>query len=696
VKHWRPYEDDPLFTAELVLGPAELPPALRARLLAYLEELAAHRGLLHPAVAFNAIYFGYDLDYGGYPGGPLDLDLLPKLLPGAPAPPVGAMVRIPTSGAEPLFAEAVYAEGAHPDLCEDGDLPSWLSGAPEDAIGRSADRTRLVLDFDAFGRGVVASRERLARLRRRGLLDSLGHFLLPARGSADFVPYLLGTARQCLVNGPLPLILGMHADDADLEAGARSALRTLDALLSTAPGLRRWGPYAFSRRALAVRFADDGELGGSHMSTLVTGLIRPPSRNRRLRPAESVVYTAIGPRLRAAVRDVRPEGVAYAETVCHVNTAIADVARGEADERGVLPSGGHLRVDDVWQGGGVWRVSHPPGPHAGLDPLLPLGLGWLESLPPTAAGSLPTDESFPDDLTVTDSQIDWTAPLRLRHHVEGVLPLPPRLFDELEEGEIRLRLRHDGFDLELDEADQTARIERTEAGLRLAGVAWPLEFFPGILLDWWWPRGAATLNASSTLLDSPVCIDGELVEHRYDLGAITRDRAPGRADQPGRLGLPDRILHAVRRAGLLMDGGGAFLPEGMLAGAVFGAGAEATDALVPQVAALLVAGRLSRSIASQSLDSALSFPARPGEAEISVLIWRPVVVPQAKASIPVPDLERRLRGHDVRPFLRRLRAGERATEAARAEYRKVSEKFGFGADLPSGYTIVRGHRRGHG
>ncbi|MFI7707486.1 hypothetical protein [Nonomuraea sp. NPDC049480] len=701
---WTPYAGEPLFTAELVIGPKAMSEHQREQLTGYLEAVASRRGVLHTAVAFNAVYFGYDLDYGGYTGGPVDFDLLPAARPDAPAPPVGAMISL-AAGREPLFGEVMYTEGSHPALHDDGEVEPWLSGAPRNTAGPEGGpepRDRLVVDFDAFGQGVITTRERLGRLRRKGrLLDDLGHLLLPAQARTGFVEFLLGPARECLIRGPLPLLLGADADDTDLQAGVRGALRTLDAVLSNAPGLRRWGPYAFPRETLAIRFADrEGELGGPDLSAIVSGMTWPPSESRRNRPAESVTYTAIGPRLRAfASNQAALGGIAYAVAVCHTNAVLSDVARREADEGGVLPSGGHLRLDDARQGGGVWRVSYPAGPHASLDPLLPLGLGWLESLPPVADDDLWAAEPAAEErLTITDSQIDWTTPLRLQHHTEGTLPLPARLTGELKEEAVRLRLKHDGCDLDPDEADQMVSVEHRQSGLSLAGVCWPLEYFPGILLNFWWPRGAPTLNAGSTLLDVPIMLDGELIEHRYDPGAVTRDRAPGCVvrGQPGHLRLRERILRAVRRAGVLQADGSAVLPEQMLARIVFDDPAsEATTLSVP-VAELLTDGVLHRTVASRAPDGALTFPAASGELEIPVLVWRSENAPVAESASEREAHAKavRLRAYDVRSFLRRLPPGKQATDSARAEYRQVAEQFGFGAELPAGYTIVRAHRRG--
>jgi hypothetical protein len=273
-----------------------------------------------------------------------------------------------------------------------------------------------------------------------------------------------------------------------------------------------------------------------------------------------------------------------------------------------------------------------------------------------------------------------------------------RLIEEMKDGAVRLRLEHDGYDLDPDESDQMVLVERGEAGLSLAGVCWPLEFFPGILLEFWWPRGALTLNARSTLLDTPVVLDGEVIEHRYDPGIVTRDKAPGCGvgEKTARLGARERIIRAIRRAGLLQQDGTAVLPEGALAGSVLEDPAADLANLSVPLAELLAEGILHRSAASRDGEGALTFPAVPGEPKIPVLVWRPQIVPITRDTTRRRnrDLRTRLRAHDVRSFLRRLRPREKASDTAKAEYRKIAERFGFGAELPAGYTIVRAHRRG--
>ncbi|WP_147268633.1 hypothetical protein [Sphaerisporangium album] len=705
-------------------------------------------------MAFNAVYFGYDIQYGGYPGGPVDFDRFPVVPTEdveVDAPPVGAMLNI-TAGPEPLYAEVLYKEGAHPLLGEDGSLPGWVSGAPVGATGPdeapAADvvpvaAERIVADFHAFGQELTVTRARLERLRRRGRgLNADGHLLVRSRyptavgAAADdlelYIRYLLGPARGQLLDGPLPLILADDAEEDVLTAALRGVMRTIDEALDEAESLRRWRHYAFPRAALAARLGDDGPLGCGDLRTVASALRRPPETSRRrFGPADTITYTAIGPRLRMFNgASSRLQGIDYAAAVCHANTVISDDVRGSADEKNVLPSGVHVRLDDAWQGGGVWRASYPPGPYADVEPLTPLGLGWFGQLPDAPPEDLvdePIDES--DDstlLSISDSHLSWTLPLRLTHTLQGTAPLPERVAEEmtyfgLAGGAVRLRLRHDGSELAPAEAEQEVRIESTGAALRLTGVDWPLEFFPGIVLTFSWPRGAPALNATSTLLDVPVLFDGDLVEHRYASWVLTRDRAPG-LGRPGEKG-PDtlraRVLRAVRRVGLLDPEGVAALVRERLADVVFGAHVTVAAHLMlePVVAELIDTGVLQVESGGRDGRGLIRFPAREGDTPVEMLVWRPAVTPSSPKGDDGRDspdewgegvetsgereqsddrsrLIRFLRPYDVQPFLRRLRPGHQATEEAKAEYRRLRERYGYSGELPPGYTLVRGHRRG--
>jgi hypothetical protein len=743
---WRPYEDEPLFVPQVLLGFDALEPVDADRLTRYLAALVARRGVVHTIVAFNAIYFGYDLSFGGYVGGPVDFDRFEQVTFGetTAALPIGAMVNVAT-GSDPLFAEVVYKEGAHPAVRDDGDVPGWVSGAPAGARGPDIPpepqaapvlTERHVVDFDAFGPGLVATSAKLDRLRRRGKwLDSDGHLLLEARyASAEdaeaadiefYTRYLLTRGREQLLAGPLPLLLTEDAGEDQLAAAVRVALDTVAAALASIGTLRMWRGYAFPRSALGARLASHGVLGGDDLATLAAAISRtgPVTRRRFAASNGSVRYTAVGPLLRT-ISGTAPQlaGLGYPAAVCHANAVIGDYARREADDDGVLSSGAHLRLDDGWQGGGVWRASDPPGPYARIDPLIALGLGWIESQQPPAAEPpqpaaepepIPVDDvELPDDLdsgaeltSVTDSHLSWTVTLRLTHTITGVAALPDRVAKELETvgligAKLRLRLTHEGYGLDPQDADQVVTVTRVGSRTRLTGVEWPLEFFPGIVLTFTWQRGAVVLRARSTLLEAPVTIDSIEYEHRYDPAVLTRDTAPGCARRGdgdgGPLTLRQRVLRAVRRAGHLDPDGIAVLCRDLLADLVYGrdAGAAGTAALQPVVDAMLADGTLTAAQASVGADG-LEWPAGgPGD-RVPVLIWqpRPVVDQRQPRHRTQPDLFRYVREYSVAPFLRRLPEGAQASPEKRAEYKRLLARYGRGGDLPPGYTLVDGHTR---
>ncbi|WP_260848566.1 hypothetical protein [Streptomyces sp. SLBN-118] len=159
----------------------------RDRLLRYLEAvITARPAPVHTTVAFNAVYFGYDLGGDGYGGSPLSLDDFPVITFGecAPVLPVGAMVCVAT-GSDPLYAEIVYREGAHPEVGALGDVPAWVSGAPAGAEGPgrpgngAAPRRRELLVPDVYAFGPALSPAQLHRLRtRRRWINEDGHVVV--------------------------------------------------------------------------------------------------------------------------------------------------------------------------------------------------------------------------------------------------------------------------------------------------------------------------------------------------------------------------------------------------------------------------------------------------------------------------------------------------------------------------------------
>lgn len=740
---WRPYEDEPLFVPEVLLGFGALEPADAKRLTCYLADLVARRGAVHTVVAFNAIYFGYDVDFGGYVGGPIEFDGFPRVTFGevTRALPVGAMVNV-AAGGNSLYAEVIYKEGAHPELGEDGSVPAWLSGAPAgtaEAGQASAPvlTERLVIDVDAFGQSLVVSQSQLDRLRRREKwLDANGHLLLEARydnaddaevGDTEFYArYLLTQGREQLLAGPLPLLLTDDAGEDQLATALRAALRTVAEALESIDALRSWRDYSFTRARLHERLTSHGVLGRDDLVALAGEVSHagPSARRRVVTTADTVRYTAIGPRLRningAGQQFV---GCAYPMTVCHANIVIADYASRESDD-GVLPGGSHLRLDDGWQGGGIWRASNPPGPYNVIDPRVPLGLGWSESQPRRVVIEQPVDAADTGEpaveaialldeldsgirlLSVQDSHLSWTATLRLGHILGGTAALPERILDDphstgLIGANMRLLLDHptrDGTKLEQGEAVQDVDVMLAGRRARLAGVDWPLAFFPGILLTFSWQRGAKVLRAHSTLLEAPVSIEDLEYEHCYDPAVLIRDTAPGCARRGGAgqgpLSLRERVLRAIRQVGQLAPDGAAILRRDLLAYIVYRTNTSTADAALDPVIDELIADGTLRVEHTTIGEHGLDWPPNQQGDQLPVLVWRPRTVhgspkPQPEAQ---PDLAHYLE-YWVTPHIRRLQPGQQASPEKRAQYRRLMARYGRKSELPPGYTLVDRHIR---
>jgi hypothetical protein len=118
---WRPYDDPPLLTAEMVRGPHAVPADQLSRLRTYLDALVTARdGPVHVAVAFNAAYFGYDTVERGYLGGPLEVDTFPLVSLGATSRvlPTGAMIAATLYDA----SDRDYHVTVLSDACADGEL----------------------------------------------------------------------------------------------------------------------------------------------------------------------------------------------------------------------------------------------------------------------------------------------------------------------------------------------------------------------------------------------------------------------------------------------------------------------------------------------------------------------------------------------------------------------------------------------
>lgn len=753
---WRPYEDSPILTRAMARGPEHVPAKELGALRDYLDAVVSSRSApVHVNVAFNAAYFGFDLSERGYVGGPLDLDALPVVAHGQSRDPVpvGALVALSTASS-PFFAEVVYREGAHPGVDNDGSVPAWLSGAPAafaaseqpppaaPVAGPFSRRELLVLDFSAFTAHLAPTPAQLDRLRQRGKhLDENGHVTLEAQYApgvdADaaeataYQQYLMTTSRELLLSAsaplPLPTLLTDDATEEDLRAALSGMFATVAAALAGLDSVRLWGGYAFPRSSFGQRLSDDGVLGGADLGMLAAQLTSSAVGSRRSRwsPDRTVSYTAVGPLLRQVRGAGRSlHGTNYATLVAHANTVIGDCARREADpDTGLLSEGVHLRVDDTWQAGGIWRAERPGVVQPDVDVTDPLGLGWAEAagllkpppaepeLPPEPASVPALDEEPPDEgqvLSVSDSQVMWTQPLRLAHQLGAYLPVPAKLAalweGTLDPGPVKLAVHHDGFDLEPEEASQEVMVERSGDKWRLTAVTWPIEFFAGIVLLGTWQRGGRLLRVQSTLLDAPVTVDGFDIAHRYDPAVLTQEGRPAHDRDQSWEAI---VLSTVRRAGLLDVQGCAVISKERLLDLVCPR-QDSADQVEARAAvdSLIGAGKLTAATGGVGVDNTLAVPCPSGATPVPVVRYIPKVIvgPPRKAAVPAVLRglmktgglsEHMLREIDVAGHLRRLPRGQQASAEKRAEYRQFRARYHLAgpAELPPGNTFVSPFQR---
>ncbi|MEO3765383.1 hypothetical protein [Streptomyces sp. B5E4] len=731
----------------MTVGYETVPEQERQRLLRYLEAVAAARKMpQHVSVAFNAAYFGFHFANEGYGRSPLRLDDFPSVTFGECTPPlpVGAMVCV-TTGSQPLYAEICYKEGAHPEVDSLGNTPAWVSGSPVGAEGPGTPggpgatnrRELLVPDLNAFGPGLSLSPAQLHRLRsRQRWINADGHILVDAvYHSAEaaaqddlttYAHYLLTAGRSQLlspfVSVSLTELVG-GTDDTILLPGLLRLLNTVRHVLLSSDLLRMWGPYAMTRESLAAGWRDTGPLGGDDMRALVSSLEHGAQQSRRRHATKSpvVIYTALGPRLRSFPGAAETlVGVGYPTAVCRANATLADVIRRDSDN-GLLANGTRVQLDDFLEGGGIWSSQYPGDSEASIDPLTPAGRGWASSLTdtttpsPRGAEAAPVDDPLTDDadlgpvelLRATEAVVVYRQPLRLAHLAEGYVPLHPLVAEELRPSNGRrevvwLAIEHRG-----PQSGEAGKAQKTFAEVtgrfpRLVGVTWPIDFFPGLILQFHWSRGSHTLRAATVPLQGPVRFGDRVLGHCYDARVLTREDAPG-SDRHGNTaaGLAPRalVMRTVRRCGLLTSDGHALLDRDFLPRAVYGGVEPARSqsaALESAVAALLDRKVLEPALGSRDPAGQPHYPARPAEPAIPLIGYRPPVV-----RVPRPwgtnDPQENMRGVQYVPgHLRRLLPGCSPSDTQKEAFREHCRLLGKadGWELPDGYTFVTQYTRG--
>ena len=436
-------------TTDLLLGADRLPADHRRAYQDFLLALVKQRGFpLHTASLWNALYFGWSLDLDGYLGRGVRLSMAES---GRPIP-VGAFVEVKLGQNRIALAEIVYKEGRDPRIDDLGLVGPGASGARLGLL-RAGESTAvcegLILDFAAFGEGLNdADGVVLARAQRKRLLTADQHLVVEAI-------YPPGTAGVDDLTLFARYVLEQHGDnlfDAYLRDGGAGAtreerwefllrsLQAVDELAQTAPGLATFGSYHLDEAGYHADLHAGGDtpfgadaisaIAGSvlHGSAVRTAVSRLGGKGSRQHPA---LYQATGALVRehlgrygldAAERELLA-GPSYARLVLEVDHAIAQ--RIGEDGHGSEPNV-HVRLDDEWQGGGVWRTvryeGEPPA-EVRFGPLVPLGLGFAEDAAKGTSAAPPTAVAPEPEEVVERTERGWRVPLSLVDLYHRDLPL---------------------------------------------------------------------------------------------------------------------------------------------------------------------------------------------------------------------------------------------------------------------------------
>lgn len=580
------------FTTDLLTGIDRLPQNHRRAYEQYFLEVIRQRGFpLHTASLWNALYFGWSLERRCYLG--RGFHLVPADS-GQPQP-VGSFVEVKVTGGRVAWAEVVYKEGRDPDLITElGEVAPEASGARMGlvrAVQEAAVHEALVLDFDAFGTGFAdADRDDFARAQRKGRLTVDFHKEVDVRypavdaGEDDltlFARYVFREYGQSLFDEFLrDEGAGVVADDRwQLLLGS---LQTVHELVAKASDLRTFGAYHLDAAAYRARLAAGGDdpFGADAVRDVVDAIVQPPpARISRFAdwsggPARAT-YRSTGALVREylnrhtdldpALRDDEQEmltGPAYARLALEVNLAVVDRIGDSGVIRG---SRVHVRLDDEWQGGGIWRsvrFTDDPPPETRFGPLVALGLGYAESSDDMRQASARVEHQ--EDLTAERSDRWWRIPLRLvdLHHRDlpidraAIEMLPPDLTEVLvdfNDGKAGLRRRRP--------VDRERRLVRM--------MPYSTALFPGIIVSYSVGFGGHLLSAKVSPLAVPVEIEGRTVGFEFNETILRREARLIPIDpktMPRSRSVVDQINEVFRQRGRpTEDGGRALRSEEVIA-----------------------------------------------------------------------------------------------------------------------------------
>ena len=729
-----------LFVPELSLGLEAMDSALRIRLQRYLHDVLVARAFpLHTAVAWNALHFGFDPVERSYDEALLEATMQTVELGGrASALPVGALVWVQLGGLRrEVWAEVVGKDGRPDEVEPDGYAPLQMAGqraervpAPGTETGQVAIVSEaLICDFEAFG-PLPDLPAALARLERKGRLGphqlvSVEAVYDPPDGAEDsdtwfYARWLFDNQRHLLKAGPLGAGLLDQSDDA-LRSALLASLSTVDLLLTSIPGVVRWGDYALLEDWVAeIDLSPNLPLHRADIEWLINSMSAEDG------DGHGPTVTALGPRLEQIAGSPAPSpgrpdagpvdllsGLDYLRVTARTGRWMADRIDGRG---GVIDARGGrrlLRVDDTWPWGGLWR-SEPWGPGhplAGVPADEPLRIGsrgWVPlagylELPlaevtaavdaARAAPSVPDEPDEPDESESTTAPdtidedaddgpdvplnddvagtvVEGHATLRQVDVDSGTLPLDQRFAWLADGGPVTIRLSHEG---DID-PDQRSQMAKGGEAMRLEGIDWPPDFFGGIRLHVSAITDGRVLFAATLALgdvgDSPYAF-------QFDPAVI------GRASPDTELTLAAVAVSALIRHGRIASDGTRRATAADISAACFGPGAP--DALISAITGALGAVVATGRLVMIGSEYAWSRSMRPPPRRSAPTGWD-----------PTPVRREAVRVHYVPGFLRRLHPGWRPSASQLALYgaHRAAGVMHGPEILPPGYTYVPGHQRG--
>lgn len=388
----------------------------------------------------------------------------------------------------------------------------------------------------------------------------------------------------------------------------------------------------------------------------------------------------------------------------------------------------HVRLDDPWSGGGIWRASFPRFAVT-QDPLIPLGLGWAEHEDPSlltdSANVTDSDRGGEGDDTVpapdwwnddaagfssvdTDNSVVWwrfavtrtdiaAGRLRVPSRASGMLDVVAAIAASLtDRGQEQVVVHLDHARVTLDPGDATqwtgfGTAPGTEDWLQFE---WPAEVYAGTFVTVTWQIRGTRIDMLTVPLPEPVTVgETKRVQFLHEFSEPVALAALGLAGSR-QVKVRDLVLAAVRDRGeITIDGVRRLDLPGLLT-LVFGPDGQ----VLPQferVSLLLVVQReANRLVAARILDKDRTY-----------WCWNPSRARTGRPRFGDRGLDDAYgtngraggsaRRHYVEGFLRRLQPGHRSSEQAAEAWAENRARLGMpDVPLPDGKTFVQPHLSG--